>query len=77
MRPVLAALLVAVLAGCASTTPVVPPTLLSCAPQPKSPADQAGATQRNVALWIVDMAAAGDDCRSKLGSVSQILNSEN
>jgi uncharacterized lipoprotein YmbA len=77
MRAFLAAVLVVSLAGCASTTPVVPPTLLACAAQPKSPADQAGATQRDVALYVVDLAAAGDDCRSKLGSVRRIVSPEN
>lgn len=65
-----AALAVIALAGCATTTSVVPPQLLSCAPQP--PAPSAG-TQRDVSLYVVDLAAAGDDCRTKLGSVRTIL----
>jgi len=50
----------------------VSPALLSCTPQPESPPHDAGATQRDVALYIVDLAAAGDYCRSKLGSVRRI-----
>jgi uncharacterized lipoprotein YmbA len=77
MRAILAIRLAVTLAACASTAPNVRPSLLTCAQQPKSPVDQAGATQRDVALWIVDMAAAGDDCRSKLGSVRRIVSPEN
>lgn len=65
------------LASCARPpASVVPQALLQCAPQPKSPADKAGVTQREVALFVVDLAAAGDDCRSKLGSVRRILTPE-
>lgn len=73
MKAVLAAMTAMALAGC-STIGAVSPALLSCARQPESPAEVAGATQRDVALYIVDLAAAGDDCRSKLGSVRRILN---
>lgn len=67
----------AFLASCARPpAPIVPQALLQCAPQPKSPADKAGVTQRDVALYVVDLAAAGDDCRSKLGSVRRILTPE-
>lgn len=58
------------LAGCSTTTPMVPAQLLTCAPQP--PAPTAG-TQRDVSLYVVDLAASGDDCRTKLGSVRRVL----
>jgi hypothetical protein len=65
----------ALLSGCATTpTPVVPSQLLSCSAQPKAPT---AGTQRTVALYIIDLAAAGDDCRDKLGSVRRILMPEN
>jgi hypothetical protein len=59
------------LSGCATTSaPVVPSHLLACAPQPKAPT---AGTQRDVGIYVIDLAAAGDDCRSKLGSVRRIL----
>jgi hypothetical protein len=70
--------LVLMLSGCARPpASIVPASLLQCAPQPKSPADKVGVTQPDVALFVVDLAAAGDDCRSKLGSVRRILVPEN
>lgn len=64
-----------ILAGCSSTgrTTTVPGQLLTCSPQPKAPA---AGTQRDVGLYVIDLAAAGDDCRSKLGSVRRILHPE-
>lgn len=49
----------------------VPPALLACQPQPappEAPDDTA------LALWIVDLAGAGEDCRAKLASVGELLN---
>lgn len=66
-------IIVVMLAGCA-TTSTVPPSLLTCADHPPSPAAE---TQQQVALFIVDMAAAGADCRSKLGAVRRLLSPEN
>lgn len=48
----------------------VPPGLLSCQPQPDIPATR---DARVIAVLIVDLAAAGDDCRSKLGRVRALL----
>ena len=63
------------LSGCATTGTgsTVPKHLLTCTPQPPAPK---GATQRDVGLYVVDLAAAGDDCRTKLRSVDRILNPE-
>lgn len=58
------------LSGCTTTRSTIPGQLLTCAPQPTSP--PAG-TQRDVALYVVDLAAAGDDCRTKLGAVRNII----
>lgn len=60
------------LSGCATTSvpPAVPPQLLACQPQPRAPLS---GTQRDVGLYVIDLAAAGDDCRSKLGAVRLLL----
>lgn len=63
-----------VLSGCA-TMGIVPDQLLHCEPQPVAPT-AAGTTERQVGYFIVDLAAAGDDCRTKLGSVREILRPE-
>lgn len=73
--PLLCALL---LTGCA-TTPVVteaprlaiPETLKTCPPQPVPP--PAAADDRDLATWIVDLAGAGQTCRSNLSSVMKVL----
>jgi len=62
--------------ACAGPPPVlvrqpVPPSLLACQPQPDPPASPDDTT---LALWIVDLAAAGEDCRARLGSVKDLLN---
>ena len=69
MRVLAFAIAAMALAGCA-TTGQVPPSLLTCADQPVAPAAQ---VQRDVALYIVDVAEAGADCRSKLSAVRRIL----
>lgn len=61
------------LAGCTTTRSTIPGQLLTCAAQPTAP--DAG-TQRDVALYVVDLAAAGDDCRTKLGAVRNIVHPE-
>lgn len=48
----------------------VPASLLSCRPPPPPrPVD----TQRDVALLIVDLAEAGEDCRGKLRAVKEVV----
>ena len=71
-------LCVPLLTGCGSNPTVVeaphlavPASLLSCAGQPEPPAS--GADDTALAHWILDLAAAGDDCRGKLGSVAKVL----
>lgn len=62
-------LCVAVISGCSTTRGPIPYSLLSCAPQPPSPI---GGDQRAAALYVLDLAMAGEDCRSKLGSVRRL-----
>lgn len=67
------------LAGCGTmpspaadvSPPRVPASLLACAAQPDPP--EAGADDRALAHWILDLAAAGADCRGRLGAVARIL----
>lgn len=73
MRAVLTPILALMLTGCTHTATVVPGYLLQCEPQPIAPT-AAGTTERQVGHYIVDLAAAGDDCRTKLGSVREILS---
>lgn len=50
----------------------VPAALLTCREAPAPPpvtADDAA-----LALWIVDLAVAGDDCRARLGTVKELLS---
>jgi hypothetical protein len=49
----------------------VPPSLLACAPQPEPPVVT---TDTDLTDWILDLADAGADCRSKLGAVGTIVN---
>ena len=65
-------IIVITLAGC-STTGAVPASLLTCADHPASPAAE---IQQDVAFYIVDLAEAGADCRSKLGAVARLLTPE-
>lgn len=70
----LCALLLTACAGGPGRTELVrlpiPDALLACAAAPDPPS---GAyTQRSVALWIVELAASGDDCRLKLGQVGAL-----
>lgn len=64
--------------GCGSQPTVVeaprltvPQSLLSCAGQPEPP--QANADDATLAHWILDLAAAGDDCRARLAAVARTL----
>lgn len=72
------------LGGCASSPapvqevrvippPTVPPTLLACQPEPMPP-DPSTATQRDVAVFLFDLAEAGQDCRRKLGVTRRLLD---
>ena len=48
----------------------VPVSLLDCTPQPVPPAI---ASQRDVALYLLDLAKAGEDCRGRLATVKRIV----
>ncbi|WP_417582944.1 hypothetical protein [Pelagibacterium sp.] len=63
---VFACLILAALLSACATTSTIPPQLLSCAAQPPAPVS---GTQRDVGLYIVDLAAAGDDCRTKINTI--------
>lgn len=52
--------------------PTVAPSLLHCMPEP-APLP-AGARQRDVAPYVLDALAAGQDCRRKLGTVRAQLD---
>lgn len=74
---VLGLIALTVLAGCAKPSPAievagptVPDQLLTCQPEPTPPAT---GTQRGVAHYVLDLAEAGDDCRTKLGAVRSIV----
>lgn len=78
MRALLAAFLLTsalLLSGCATTSrtvsPAVPDALLTCAAEPQPPTDTSNS--RKVAIYIVDLHDAGEDCRSKLGAVKKVL----
>ena len=49
----------------------VPASLLDCAAQPLPPAIT---SQRDVALYLLDLAEAGEDCRGKLAAVKGIVD---
>lgn len=51
--------------------PPIPPSLLACQPAPEPPPDPL--TDTALALWIVDLAAAGDDCRARLARVRALV----
>jgi len=50
---------------------VIPPQLLRRPPAPVPAADVA--TQRQVARFVLDLHAAGDECRAKLEAVRQLI----
>lgn len=65
------------LGGCATPSPAievagpsVPDQLLTCRDEPTPPTT---GTQRAVALYVIDLADAGDDCRQKLAGVRGIV----
>lgn len=75
----LALILAALLTGCAghpvTETRVehldLPAALLTCSDAPAAPGPDV--TQRDVALYVLDLWAAGDDCRGKLGRVRELV----
>ena len=81
MTPLLLLSCLALLTACAAPEPrvvvqsrveriSVPDALLVCAEQPEPPPI---ATQRDVAEYVVTLADAGEDCRSKLASVRALV----
>ena len=71
-----------VLTGCTHTKEIlvpqvverkvdVPPSLLSCKAEPRP---EAWKSQRDVGRFIVRLAEAGDDCRTKLGAVRRVVS---
>lgn len=82
-RAVITALMCAVaviLSACQTTRTItkieyqkiqVPESLLKCMPEPEAKA--AWTTQRQVALYLVRLAEAGEDCRLKLAAVKRVM----
>lgn len=74
--PTIATLSAALLTGCATQPlpvlikPAIPVSLLTCAAQPAPPVKP---TNGQVADFILALAAAGDECRSRLSSVKALL----
>ena len=77
-RLVLLIIATVTLTGCQTTTPApevrvelverhIPATLLHCRGEPRPPAKPA--SQGQAARYVLDLAEAGRDCRSKLGAV--------
>lgn len=52
----------------------VPESLLKCAPQPAPPA--ALKTDTDLTDWMIDLIYAGQDCRSKLGTVATLFQGQ-
>jgi len=52
----------------------VPPSLLQCSPEPRL--REAVRSQRDVALFIERLAAAGADCRTRLAAVRRLVESQ-
>ncbi len=53
--------------------PAVPPGLLACASQPPVPNLAGPRWDLSLALFIVDLSAAGADCRAKLAAVAGLV----
>lgn len=70
-RPLLLCALL--LTGCATSPPavVVPASMLRCSPAPPVPA--AGDGDGALARFILDLAEAGEDCRTRLRLVGEIV----
>jgi hypothetical protein len=50
----------------------VPEALLTCMPEPE--AREVWKSQKDVALYLVRMSEAGEDCRQKLGGVKRLVS---
>lgn len=73
--PLLLSLLL--LLGCGNGPPtlvrqIVPISLLECPPEPPPPSVQSD--DQELALWLVDLATAGADCRDRLARVKELLH---
>jgi hypothetical protein len=74
-----ALLLLLLSTGCAAPSPPVvrvermqvPASLLACLPQPEPP--PAGADDRALGRFLLDLAEAGEDCRSRLARVAEVV----
>jgi len=65
-------LTVALLSSCTTTGgPTIPTSLLTCPAEPV--ATSAWKSQRDVGKFLVRVAEAGEDCRTKLGAVKKIV----
>lgn len=70
-------MLAAVMTGCATTRGIViDDELMTCMPAPPSPADDPNATDEDGALYVIELGVAGQDCRSKLGSVRELVTGD-
>lgn len=84
MRGSVALTIVVLLAGCAHQPPPepqiqvverrveVPKSLLTCDPEPR--AATAWTSQKAVASYMIRLAEAGADCRSKVTAISKIVS---
>ncbi len=78
---------VVLLTGCATPSPppaleiveapslYIPPGLLTCPQEPVPPAAE-GSTQRDVAVYIVDLSTAGQACRRRLNAVRELYEGD-
>lgn len=53
----------------------VPEALLTCMPEPE--AREVWKTQKDVAMYLVRVSEAGDDCRQRLAGVKRLVNLKN
>lgn len=73
MTRFLAQIIALALAGYVTTTPLVTSDMLYCMPAPVSPALDPNAAESAAGEYVIDLAEARADCRSKLGSVRQLF----
>lgn len=52
----------------------VPPSLLNCAPAPQAPA--AGATQKAVAAYVINLKASRDECELKVNKIGKLVKNQ-
>ena len=79
-----ASLLIMLISGCAHKPPpevvtkietrqiFVPEALLTCMPEPQ--AREVWQSQKQVALYLIQVSEAGEDCRQKLDGVRKLLD---